>query len=102
MSKIIGNTTATPNPQPNWAQTDATKADYIKNKPNVLTEEEIIELIDVNVDKDVATATRDGLMSATDKANLDALVASAISVLSGSTAPTSDIGEDGDLYIVMG
>lgn len=33
MSKIIGNTTATPNPRPDWNQTDANKADYIKNKP---------------------------------------------------------------------
>ena len=32
MAKIIGNTTATPNPQSDWNQTDATKADYIKNK----------------------------------------------------------------------
>jgi hypothetical protein len=35
MAKIIGNTTATPNPRPDWAQTDETKADYIKNKPSV-------------------------------------------------------------------
>ena len=33
MAKIIGNTTATPNPQPDWKQTDTSKADYIKNKP---------------------------------------------------------------------
>lgn len=33
MTKIIGNTTATPNPRPDWNQTDETKADYIKNKP---------------------------------------------------------------------
>ena len=33
MAKIIGNTTATPNPRPDWAQTDETKADFIKNKP---------------------------------------------------------------------
>ena len=33
MAKIIGNTTATPNPRPDWNQTDETKADYIKNKP---------------------------------------------------------------------
>ena len=33
MAKIIGNTTATPNPKSDYAQTDATKADYIKNKP---------------------------------------------------------------------
>jgi hypothetical protein len=35
MAKIIGNTTATPNPRPDWAQTDETKADYIKNKPDL-------------------------------------------------------------------
>ena len=33
MAKIIGNTTAIPNPQPDWNQTDETKADFIKNKP---------------------------------------------------------------------
>ena len=30
---IIGNTTATPYPRPDWNQTDSSKADYIKNKP---------------------------------------------------------------------
>lgn len=35
MTKIIGNTTATPNPKPDWNQTDPTKADYIKNKPDL-------------------------------------------------------------------
>ena len=35
MAKIIGDTTATPNPRPDWNQTDETKADYIKNKPDV-------------------------------------------------------------------
>lgn len=37
MAKIIGNTTATPNPRPDWNQTDETKADYIKNKPTIVT-----------------------------------------------------------------
>lgn len=37
MAKIIGNTTATPNPRPDWAQTDSAKADYIKNKPTLGT-----------------------------------------------------------------
>ena len=46
MSKIIGNTTATPNPRSDWAQTDSTKADYIKNKPIVLTENDVIGLIE--------------------------------------------------------
>lgn len=43
MSKIIGNTTATPNPRPDWAQTDETKADYIKNKPKDLVHETSIK-----------------------------------------------------------
>lgn len=37
MAKIIGNTTATPNPRPDWLQNDPKKADYIKNKPDVVT-----------------------------------------------------------------
>lgn len=35
MSKIIGNTTATPMPRSDWNQVDETKADFIKNKPDV-------------------------------------------------------------------
>ena len=38
MREIIGNTTATPNPRPDWAQTDSTKADYIRNKPTKLSD----------------------------------------------------------------
>lgn len=45
MSKIIGNTTATPNPQPDWGQDDSKRADYIKNKPQILTEEDVIQII---------------------------------------------------------
>ena len=45
MAKIIGNTTATPNPRPDWNQTDSTKADYIKNKPEILTETDVKQII---------------------------------------------------------
>lgn len=38
MREIIGNTTATPNPRPDWKQTDSTKADYIRNKPTKLSD----------------------------------------------------------------
>ena len=34
MYEVIGNTTATPNPRPDWDQVDESKADYIKNKPD--------------------------------------------------------------------
>lgn len=36
MFEIIGNTTATPTPRPDWAQNDSSKADYIQNKPNIV------------------------------------------------------------------
>ena len=32
--KIRGNTVGVPNPQPDWNQTDQTKANYIRNKPS--------------------------------------------------------------------
>ena len=35
MARIIGNTTATPMPVPDWNQTDEKKAAYIKNKPTI-------------------------------------------------------------------
>ncbi len=48
MREIIGNTTTTPMAVPDWEQTDEKKADYIKNKPKVLTEEDVIQLIEEN------------------------------------------------------
>ena len=45
MREIIGNTTATPSPRPDWKQTDSTKGDYIKNKPVILTEAQIRAII---------------------------------------------------------
>lgn len=33
--KIIGNTVGTPLPKSDWKQTDPTKGDYIKNKPDI-------------------------------------------------------------------
>ncbi len=43
--EIIGNTTTTPNPQSDWEQSDATKPDYIKNKPEILTETDVKQII---------------------------------------------------------
>lgn len=42
---IVGNTTATPYPRPDWSQTDENRADFIKNKPTVLSESDVIQLI---------------------------------------------------------
>ena len=35
MHRIVGNTVGVPNPQSDWNQTDETKADFIKNKPDI-------------------------------------------------------------------
>lgn len=45
MGKITGNVVGIPNPQSDWNQLDATKADFIKNKPTVLTEDDVLDLI---------------------------------------------------------
>ena len=52
MREIIGNTTATPNPPSDWKQIDETKADFIKNKPNLgkLAEKDAIEKNDLAAD----------------------------------------------------
>lgn len=42
---IVGIPIGSPTTKSDWAQTDETKSDYIKNKPTILTEEEIIDLI---------------------------------------------------------
>ena len=43
MNKIIGNPTITPYPRPDWKQTDETKADFIKNKPDLSIYDEQIK-----------------------------------------------------------
>lgn len=43
MAKIIGNTVGTPNPRPDWNQTDSKKADYIKNKPTDLVSKSYVD-----------------------------------------------------------
>ena len=48
MAKIIGNTIATPMPRPDWNQNDKTKADFIKNKPDILTEEDVVKIVKEN------------------------------------------------------
>lgn len=49
MSKIIGNTMMTPIPRSDWNQTDATKVDYIKNKPDVAALSNKISVLETQV-----------------------------------------------------
>ena len=50
--RIIGNTVGTTTPKPNFKQTDPTKGDYIKGKPNLksLAEKDIAEKTDLSFD----------------------------------------------------
>ena len=50
MSKIIGVTVGTTLPKPNFKQTDPTKGDYIKNKPDFDGLKSKVEQIEVRVD----------------------------------------------------
>ena len=49
MSKIIGNTTATPVPRSDWNQTDKKRPDFIRNKPELgaISEKDVIEKSDL-------------------------------------------------------
>ena len=52
MSKIIGNTTATPVPRSDWSQTDKKRPDYIRNKPELgtISEKNVIDKTDLTTD----------------------------------------------------
>lgn len=43
--KIIGVTVGTQLPKPNFEQTDPSKGDYIKNKPKIAIDDEIIDML---------------------------------------------------------
>ena len=52
MAIIIGNPTVTPMAVPDWNQADSTKADYIKNKPDIYTKSEINTKLNEKVSKE--------------------------------------------------
>ena len=66
MSKIVGNTTATPVPRSNWEQTDKNKIDYIRNKPTL----GVISEKDVITKDDLATDVQSSLEEIETKANV--------------------------------
>lgn len=73
MTKIIGNTTATPNPRPDWNQTDLTKADYIKNKPSVKKGDGDGSFIANDIEHNIATGTNQVVIGTYNDVNEDAL-----------------------------
>lgn len=91
MSKIIGNTTATPTPRSDWNQVDETKADFILNKPGIVT------------------ISQDGLMSADDKSKLDGIEENATNTIdlvatqieNNEVSYTKDVPEKSTSYAVV-
>lgn len=63
MNKIVGNPTTTPMIPSDWNQTDETKADYIKNKPN----------INIKVDKEEGKGLSSNDFTDDEKAKLESL-----------------------------
>ena len=74
----MGNTVGVPNPRSDWNQTDPTKADYIKNKPDLnqkadktyvdSMDTELLEFINEKAEKTVVANLREQI---SDKANVD-------------------------------
>ena len=64
---IIGNTTVTPYPRPDWNQTDERKADYIKNKPTKVSqlENDSGYLTETEVDEKISNSGGGGSSSIT-------------------------------------
>lgn len=66
VGKVIGNTTSTPMAVPNWLQTDETKADFIKNKPDIdgtlKTVRDDITSLQTSLNKKASTDTVDAMV----------------------------------------
>lgn len=69
--KIIGITVGSPLPKSDFNQTDPTKGDYIKNKPKIATDEEIIIIL---VNKGFVDPVTDNMGDILTNANGDILI----------------------------
>ena len=81
--EIIGNTTATPNPQSDWGQRDNIKPDYIKNKPKLGALSSKDEVAQTDLAKDVQDALAKAGSAATEQFVIDAI----------GKIPTPDVSE---------
>ena len=74
MSKIIGITVGTQLPKPNFKQTDPTKGDYIKNKPDFEGLKDQVDTVsglvgDTAVSEQISQAIEDSIPACTDADN---------------------------------
>jgi hypothetical protein len=93
MSKIIGNTIATPMAIPDWNQTDEKKADYIKNKPELgaLALYDVIASTSVTHNEDLLSTILETYILNIDYDTLLAFDTSEI--VTGATSTTSVLGQ---------
>ena len=82
MSKIIGNTTATPTPRSDWNQVDEAKADFILNKPELgsLATKDVIGKADLSSDVQTSLGKADIALDQA-KAHTDSEIAKTQSAL---------------------
>lgn len=82
MSKIIGNTTATPTPRSDWNQVDETKADFILNKPELgsLATKDVVAKSDLSSDVQTSLGKADVALEQA-KSYTDGEVAEATEIL---------------------
>ena len=85
MSKIIGNTTATPVAIPDWEQKNPRMADYIKNKPDF---EALSQQVDDN--KDAIEELEDVVAG---KADVELITVADIDEICGSTIEAATMSE---------
>ena len=93
MSKIIGNTTTTPVPRSNWAQTNELKADYILNKPELgaLSAKDVVEKNDLAEDVKASLAKADSAIQTLDGYATEGYVNEALESKADATHDHTDL-----------
>jgi hypothetical protein len=91
--KIMGNTVGVPNPRSDWRQTDPTKADYIKNKPDIESKADK-EDIPVKLSDIADDITQRSYEPTSEKPQSGKAVAEAIAKLLGSAPANLDTLEE--------
>lgn len=76
------------------------EVDVVRFSTQELTDEQKAQA-QRNIGIEEVTQIKAGLMSADDKKNLDMIVQSVIKVFSGTEEPSADLGQEGDLYLVL-
>ena len=93
MAKIIGNTTATPVPRSDWAQTNENKADYILNKPELgnLATKDVVSKTDLASDVQASLGKADTAIQSLDGYATETYVNDAVANKADKTHTHNDV-----------